>query len=289
MIIKILIIHNYNFHYEIIESIINFFPTKILNLSNTHKIFYDIKYNFNNTSFEEYINKNYNNINFTKDEVCIYDYIIYDTIYNTDKLKLNNKKEYYILHSLNPKFNNINNIIYLMPFSKYNSYFIPYILPFNNLQKIKTDIPCLADDSSIGKVPIFIIQGCLERRNLIQLTKIFEKYKNKDFFIKIIGKSNNGLPKYLLKYQKKIIFRPNLNFIDYHKEFLDCTAILPLVEPDFNSDYFKNKLTSSISYGIGYNLKFFCFETFKYIYKLTNCITYCNDTEMLHNFNLLFN
>jgi hypothetical protein len=277
MIIKILIIHNYNFHYEIIESIIKFFPIKILNLSNTHKIFFDIKYYFNNTSFEEYINKNYNNINFIKDEIYNYDYIIYDTVYNTEKIKLNNKKEYYILHNLNPKFNNIKNIIYLTPLAKYNNYFIPNILPFCNLPKIKTDIP------------ILIIQGCLERRNLIQLTKIFEKYKDKDFIIKIIGKSNNGLPKYLLKYQKKIIFKPNLNFLDYHKEFLDCSVIIPLIEPDFNNDYFKNKLSSSISYGIGYNLKFFCFETLKYIYKLKNCITYCNDTEMLQNFNLLFN
>jgi hypothetical protein len=282
---RILIIHSDNYHYEIVPSIIELFPEKILNIRENFKnIEFIIGYNYNNKDFEEYILETYKNVKFNKlyqlnfEE---YDYIIYDSVYINRKkieIKKDSLTEYYILHEICEEYNNIKNVIYLTPLSKKNSHLIPYILPYNNYKKIKTEIP------------ILIIQGEINRRDFTKLSKLMEKFKNREFIVKIIGKSiDRNIPTCLLKYKEKIIYKPNLSYIDYHKEFLDIYAIMPLVEPSFNKKYFQNKLTSSISYGIGYNLKFFCFESLKIIYNIENCLTYINDIEMYENFDKLLN
>jgi hypothetical protein len=280
---KILIIHSDNYHYEIVPSIIELFPKNILNINeNFNNIEYTIGYNYNNKEFEEYIIETYKNIKFNKLYELnfeAYNYIIYDSVYKNRKnieIKINSLKEYYILHEICNEYNDIKNIIYLTLLSKRNPYFIPYVLPYSTFNKIKT------------KVPILIVQGELNRRDFTKLAKLMKKFNNREFIVKIIGKSSDKeVPYCLLKYKNKIIYKPNLSYINYHKEFLDAYAILPLIEPSFNVNYFKNKLTSSISYGIGYNLIFFCFESLKIIYNIANCLTYVNDTEIYENFDKL--
>ena len=52
------------------------------------------------------------------------------------------------------------------------------------------------------------------------------------------------LLEYLLHtYSDKLILKRNLNFQDYHREFLDCYGIIPLISNQENACYYKNKLT----------------------------------------------
>lgn len=73
----------------------------------------------------------------------------------------------------------------------------------------------------------------------------------------------------------------NLNFIDYHKEFLDAYCILPLISKETHPQYYNNKLTSSINYVRGYKLKCIIDEYLQEIYKLDNVEVYrdINDIE----------
>ena len=82
------------------------------------------------------------------------------------------------------------------------------------------------------------------------------------------------IPNELKKYNDKLIFKRYYRFVDFHKEFLDTFCILPLIDDSFQHNYFNNTLTSSISYGLGYNLLFLCHTKLKNIYKLKKCINY---------------
>ena len=84
------------------------------------------------------------------------------------------------------------------------------------------------------------------------LIKILDQSYEYDFIIKLIGRGH--LPKELDKHKNKIVLKNNLNFIDYHKEFLDAYCILPLISKETRSQYYNSKLTSSINYARGYNL-----------------------------------
>ena len=82
------------------------------------------------------------------------------------------------------------------------------------------------------------------------------------------------MPKELNKHKNKILLKNNLNFIDYHKEFLDAYCILPLISKTTHSQYYNSKLTSSINYARGYKLKCLIDEDLQEIYKLDNVEVY---------------
>lgn len=85
------------------------------------------------------------------------------------------------------------------------------------------------ENKKINDIPIYIIQGSINhnRRNYNLLLKILSYKYEKKFKIKLVGRGN--LPRQLFKYRKQIIFRKNLNFIDFHKEFIDAYGIFPLI------------------------------------------------------------
>ena len=111
------------------------------------------------------------------------------------------------------------------------------------------------------------------------LIKILDQSYEYDFIIKLIGRGH--LPKELDKHKNKIVLKNNLNFIDYHKEFLDAYCILPLISKETRSQYYNSNLTSSINYARGYNLKCIIDEDLQEIYKLDNVEVYrdINDIE----------
>ena len=202
---KLLIINHINCHYEIIESIIIKYY-EILNIDKNTPI--DIYLSiFDNLIFKNYILNKYPTIKFGI--ISDYDYYINCTIYDNDFDKLENKSnKKYISHQITDRLKTNKNVYFLTPLAK-NNFIYADILPYSN-NKIKSDIP------------IYIIQGCLSssRRNYDLLKKkILDNTYDYKFIIKLIGFEYENFNE-LNQYKDKVIIKSNLNFIDYHKEFL---------------------------------------------------------------------
>ena len=89
-------------------------------------------------------------------------------------------------------------------------------------------------------------------------------------------------------YSDKIILKRNLNFQDYHREFLDCYGIIPLISKEENASYYKNKLTSSINYGLAYDLWFLIDKDLQEIYNLKKSKIYTDNIDDIFEFFLKF-
>ena len=264
---KIVYIDNSNakFHYEILETLI----CKYDSIIKKNKCENDIIYLsfMKNDSFEKYIRSKYPKIIVNiKPEVC--DYIIYPTHYDIKNFQFSQKyfddaKHYYISHNITAFTKNAHNIYHLTPLCKSNNYIFADVLPYSNEKKYSA-------------IPIYIIQGNIEdkRRNYKLLEKILEKQYDYDYRIKVIGygKLNSNFD----KYSDKIIGKYGLNYIDFHKEFLDGYCILPLTLKETQPQYYTDKLTSSISYGLAYNLKFLIDKELQDCYNLKNVEVFNN-------------
>lgn len=257
---KNLLIRNIcNYHYEIIESVILKYH-EILNIDTQTpiNIYLDI---YNNPNFKKYLSEKYPKIIFKN--INNYDYYINCTIYNAHFRKLNknsNSTRKYISHEITSRLQTNPNVFFLSPLAKTN-YIYADILPYNN-NKTKSNIP------------IYVIQGNLNhgRRYLDLLNKILNKSYKYKFIIKLIGRGN--LPTELEKHRKKIVLKNNLNFIDFHKEFLNAYCILPLISKQTHPQYYSKKLTSSINYARGYKLKCLIDKDLQDIYNLDNVEIY---------------
>jgi hypothetical protein len=264
---KLLITNNINCHYEIIESIIVKY-CYILNIENGTKldIYLDI---YNNPTFKNYIHSKYPNIKFEK--IQYYDYYINCTIYDRDFNSLNKEKDStnkYISHEITSRLKTNPNVYYLTPLSKTN-YLYTDILPFSNRK-------------TSNNIPIYIIQGNLNqnRRYLELCKKILDTTYKYKYLIKIVGRGT--LPKMLETYKDKIVLRNNLDFVNYHKEFLDAYCILPLISKNTHPHYYTNKLTSTINYTRGYKLKCLIDYDLQQIYNLPDVEVYndINDIQI---------
>jgi hypothetical protein len=267
---KLLQIVNYkNCHYEIIETIIVKYHI-ILNIDkNTPiNIYLDI---LDNKCFKQYLSNKYPKIQFKY--IQNYDYYINCTVYDADFNILDynkNSVKKYIAHEITCRLIANPNIFYLTPLSKTN-YIYADILPYTNNKKT-------------SDIPIYIIQGNLnQQRRYLNLLKIIlhNSYRYK-FIIKLIGKGH--LPNELKQYKDKIIVKKNLNFIDFHKEFLDAYCILPLISIKTHPHYYQNKLTSTINYARGYNLKCLIDKDLQKIYNLKNVEIYNNINDITSSF-----
>lgn len=263
---KLLIRNTYPYHYEIIESVIVKYH-EIFNFD-SNKIMDIYLFIIENDSFQKYITNKYPGIKFKN--IKDYDYYINCTIYDRDFDKLDNNKKSvkrYISHQISERLKTNPNVYFLSPLSK-NQYIYTDILPYSNEKKISS-------------IPIYVIQGNLNqgRRYLKLLNKILDQSYEYNFIIKLIGRGH--LPKELDKHKNKIVLKNNLNFIDYHKEFLDAYCILPLISKETHPQYYNNKLTSSINYVRGYKLKCIIDKDLQEIYKLDNVEVYrdINDIE----------
>ena len=130
------------------------------------------------------------------------------------------------------------------------------------------------------KVPIYVIQGNFseKRRNYNFLKKILSKNFKYDFKIKLLGRGDPPLN------NEKIILKKNLNFTDFHKEFLDIYCILPLISKKTHPQYYTNKLTSSMSYAYAYNLNIILDKDLQNIYKHKKAFVYNNEKDFLNVF-----
>ena len=253
---KILIKNTSNFHYECIESVI-IKHKQFFKLEGKTELFLWL-HPLADSTFINYIKNKYENIKFVNKEID-FDYYINCTIYDHDfdQLSLDKNKKY-IAHEISDRLKTNPNVHYLTPLAGQNFFRADY-LPF-----------C---DKKEKSKPIYIIQGNLNgsgsnRRNLSLLINILEDTYEYNFTIKLVGKG--VLPLELKPYKDKILLKNNLNFIDYHKEFLNVWCILPLITKESHPQYYTKKLTSTINYSTGYNIKAIIDEDLQKIYKLKN-------------------
>ena len=256
---------NYDYHFEIIESIIQKYDTILkINKNKNNKIYLE---NILIDEYIIYINKTYPSIKINQ-KIDNYDYKIYTTFYfkELDKYsKQINKpsKYFFICHEVNDNLKKYNNVFYLTPLCNTNNLIYADILPKINKKQN-------------NNLPIYIVQGRIGtlRRNPTLLFNILKISYNYLFKIKIIGRGN--LPKILEPFKDKIIFKKDLTFEEYHNEFNDVYCILPLITKKSHPQYYTNKLTSSINYARAYNLKCIIDKDLQDIYHLNNVEIYNN-------------
>ena len=82
-------------------------------------------------------------------------------------------------------------------------------------------------------------------------------------------------------YQDKIILKNNLKFQEFHQEFLDGYAILPLISKKKQNHYYTHKLTSSINYAKAYNLKCIMDYDLYQLYPLKNSEIYSQTKSII--------
>lgn len=272
---KLLIENNVGYHQEIVETVILDYY-KLLNLDKSIpiEIFFHSTRPNSRIDFEKYIKGKYPEINFKK--INNYDYYINCTVYQRDldnglKIDSNvNSNKKYIAHEITDKLKANPNIYFLTPLSG-EKFIYADKLPFSD-EKIKTDIP------------VYIIQGSLykSRRNFNLLARILEKNYDYPFKIKLMGWGD--IPEDLIKYKEKIILKTNLSFINFHKEFIDGYCILPLISKKTHPNYYLNKLTSTINYAKGYNLKCLIDKDLQEIYNLENVEVFNNIDDITDSF-----
>lgn len=264
--INLLIINNKSYcHLEIIESIIvNYHEVIKLKIPPSYIQLFLILKEDCDESFIRYIKYKYPKIQFTSPKFI--DYTININFYPSDKYfkrleNSNPKFNFFISHRVFKDHEQHPNVLFLTPLSKTKHISCP-ILPFTNEKKILTD------------VPIFVIQGSFShlRRDYNLLKYILRTKFDYDYKIKLIGKGD--IPP-IVKYNKdKFIVCNNCNFIDFHKEFRDCFAILTLLSRKRNKKYYRNSLTSTINYARGYKLKCIIDSQLQSIYKLPDVQIY---------------
>ena len=190
-----------------------------------------------------------------------YDYRITVTAYPKDLEKVEDDGvNYYICHNVfqTP----LKNVIFLTPLGE-RSCSLTH-LPYRTTKRA-TD------------VPIYVIQGNIAsvRRNYDLLLRILQHDHKYDFRIKVVGRGK--LPATFDRYADKLILRYDLGFESYHHEFADCYGILPLISKASHPHYYTRKLTSSINYGLGYDLQFVIDSDLQEIYNLKNACVYAGE------------
>lgn len=194
---------------------------------------------------------------------------------------------YYILHNYRDDTLTPSNVFYLAPHCRSklpNNYFIPDVLPGTAKSISYPDRP--------RQVPIsegawILIQGRATRRVLSQI-KILIKFAMRKppvdgqppVNLVILTKSNNFI---LQNPPPNIHIIINSDFWDFHQWVAKCNIIATLVNQQTHHTYYTRKLTSSISYGLAYQMRFLIDTALYNIYSdsLNSCFTYGNHNDFI--------
>jgi hypothetical protein len=263
----IILLHNEkDYHYEIIESIMIYIE-QIVGQRIQSPIFY-LDLEGNDPSFKDYLSSKYDNLKW--DKPSFYHYYVELSFYKDQISKYrNDSMHFYIGHEISPELEIHSNIYFITPLSK--NYISCHYLPFYK-EKYNSNIP------------IYIVQGNLDetRRDFSLLVKLLSQSYPFDFRIKLIGRGD--MPASLQPFSDKIIVKNNLNFQEFHTEFLDGYCLLPLVSKENNPSYYKNKLTSSVNYILGYQLKCIVDYDLQNIYHFDNAYIYHSPADIQNVF-----
>lgn len=175
------------------------------------------------------------------------------------------------------------NIFYLAPHcGNLRQFFIPVVLPFS-----PESVSHIPRAQLNGSRPLnLLVQGSINRRSMQELRIIIDlvKMANK----KIINAGQLPINLFILTRRNpikslnhpNIIFKINCNFWEFNQIASQCDIILPLVSKG-TPEYFKTKLTSSISYGLGYHMHFIIDANLARVYNLdiSKCHTYSSLVE----------
>jgi hypothetical protein len=130
-----------------------------------------------------------------------------------------------------------------------------------------------------------VIQGNIipYRRCYELLNRILSVEYEYPFKIKILGRTHHE--EYVFQNASdKLIYKTDLNFVDFHREFCDCYCILPLVTKKTHPQYYTNKFTSSINYARGYQLKCLIDRDLQEIYQLDNVEIFQDEGDIVEAF-----
>jgi len=257
------------YHYEIILSVIEKYDLLLgVSKGSIDSIYLTF---LANDSFQQYIQDRYPHIHILKPR--FYDYFIDCTVYSYLGIIEDNNRHQYISHDVHPCFENRSNVWSLTPLSKnLSKVFYADIFPFQN-HKIKTDIP------------IYVIQGNIipYRRCYELLNRILSAEYEYPFKIKILGRSHPD--EFVFQTASdKLIYRTDLNFVDFHRELTDCYCILPLITKKTHPQYYTNKFTSSINYARGYRLQCLIDRDLQEIYQLDNVEIFQDEGDIVNAF-----
>lgn len=263
--------NNYHAHYEIIESVLHHIPfiCKTI-LPKDTQIFLKIQ---PEVSFIDYITHKYLNVkivdDFSKPQEfdfyinCTFNQLI-DKSVDFDMVTLDPQKHFYIAHVIYPYLRKKKNVYFLTPISLVPRNFSCTYLPFVDRPKMKTDIP------------IFVVGGIINHysRNYHMLKLLLDTPTKYPYKIKLLGKSPNHSVPFGPEYNDRLIYCLNYNFIQYHQEFLDVYCMLPCINPETNPDYYTKKISSTINYIKGYQLKSIVDDQLQSIHQLEKAYVY---------------
>lgn len=261
---------NYNYHYEIIESIIKKYDF-ICNISKSSQ---DQLYleNIQKNDYILYIQKKYPRIIINQNQP--YDKKIYITFYpkliEEYKQKLQQPSIYYFIsHRVDDDLLKYSNVKFLTPLCNQKQRFFDCdILP--KITKKKTAIPIYAVQGKIYK----------NRRDYQLLFSLAQRSWPYDFKIKFIGDGNlDSLPTEFLQYRNKIQIVFKSDYEDYHKHFEDVYVILPLLSKIKQPHYYKDQLTSTMNYIKAYQFKTIIDQDLQNIYQFLNTYVYPGDRK----------
>jgi len=222
---------------------------------------------------KKYLSSLYPFIKFEKP--AAYDYYINISLYphEYENVKTNDPTtHFYISHRLSEDiYKSAPNIFYLTPLAMYNV-LEQDILPYMNEPKKKTSCP------------IYVIQGNWDkaRRNYTSLLAILKTPFRKDYRIKMLGRGK--YPQELEPFKSKIIKCTDYHWEPFHKEFLDCYCILPLISKSSHPQYYSETFTSSISYAKAYTLKALLDKDLQDIYNLPDAEVYTDESTIVKAF-----
>ena len=172
-----------------------------------------------------------------------------------------------VVHENDPVYEGWENAWCLMPQARH--YILPTFFPF---KKARPDPHA---------PPIFLVQGSIDvlRRNYQSLANLMAATAEYDYSVKCLGGSavpdadgarrlKGNLPENLQPFADRIILRSGLDDELYHQEIQECSFILPLLDETTNQAYFSSKLSSSVSYGVGFGVPFIAHNKLRRAYPM---------------------
>ena len=274
---SLLISNRVDFHYEIIESVMLFF---IDLLGITGDIYLQIFSPKRSNLFLDYIMQKYPNLKIHINEPTKYKV---DCTFseNNPGQYVDDPNHFFICHEATIRTLTKSNIYYLTPFFGESLYIRCPYLPFSETAVARvrndseSDTPIISEQQT--GCPIYVIQGEFKRRYLPDLLKILQSQF--EFPYKIVIISKDTIPLEVKNFRNKVTHYQNLDFVEYHRVFLSAYCLLTLVNKKQNSPYYRNKLTSSINYVLGYKLRVCIDSNLQDIYNLDNAYVYRDDEE----------